>query len=119
MAQIGQRREGERGRPFKIAGHDEAAGRQGGERAGVRLAGLEIGGEKLRQFAGSGFVGGRLRVDRSGAGKPVLGEIGAGAGAGKLHGIGAEFAEILRQQRQIEQPFAGIIDDVDRQLAGG
>ena len=51
-----QRREGQRRRAFEIAGHQEAAGRQGRERIGVATGGAQIFGEQRRRGARDVFV---------------------------------------------------------------
>lgn len=77
----------------------------------------EIGGKGLGQrprirfaFRGSRVVPCQLREIRQGHGR-------TGRRAGQRHRFGTELTVVLRQQRQVQQPFAGIVDDVEMQLA--
>ncbi len=114
----GKRRESQRRRPIEIAGQQEAAGRKRGKRAFVGLAGLQIVGKAGGEIAGDHFIGGSGDIRRLRQRQPGARQLGADAGCGKGDGFLAEGAEILAEQRQVEQPFAGIIDDIDRQAAG-
>ncbi len=107
-----QRREGEGRRAFEIAGQEKAARRQGGE--GAELAGVA---QVERETVGK--APGRV-LARRGAGVHGVefGEEGGGLGAGgraagALEGLGAPLGEGEAEKRQVEQPFAGIVDDIE------
>ena len=119
FAEAGQRREGQRRRAFQVAGHEKTARRQRGKRPVVGLAGSQIGGEALRQAARGHLVERRRRIDLCGFLPPFPGNIGAHRQLGEFEGVGREGAEILAEQRQVEKPFAGIVDDVDGELSRG
>ncbi len=106
-----QRREGERGRALEVARHQEPPRRDAGEARAARRR--EVAGEGRRQRAGRRLVerrGGIGRVERGEPGGGVLGAAGRpGGGDGRRRPVG----EALGHQRQVEQPFAGVVGDVE------
>ena len=113
-----QRCEGERRRAVEVSGHQEATGRQGGQRARVVLAGLEIGREGLRETARSHFVGVAVRIDGRSQRPPGFRQVVACRQVGEFERLARELGIAFPQQGQVEQPLAGIVDDVERQPAG-
>ena len=108
-----QRREGEGGRTFEIAGHEKAAGRQRGQGIGIGARGAQIGGEKLCRLA-RGFLGGRTaRIERGEKSAPVGSERRACGGGARLERLARPVRIGLAEQWQVEQPLAGIVDEVD------
>ena len=109
-----ERREGQRRRIVEVAGHQEAARRLGGEQAAVGAAGAQIGGEDVGQLARQRLVGRRMRrrpsASRFSHGHGVVAVAVAGGGGDRL---ARPVGIALGEQRQVEQPFAGIVDDVD------
>ncbi len=103
-----QRRKGQGGRSFEVAGQEEPARRTVGKPGLAR--GLQIGGPIAREARGDRFVKPRGRV---GGGQPrakclcLCPPLGAGQRLCRPGG------EILVQQGQIQQPFAGVIDDIE------
>src|SRR5690606_5052629 len=95
--------------------HQEAARRQGGQRARILLARLEIGGKTLGQLSRDHFVGGGIRVRGLGQRQPFGRKVGAHGQPRQFHRFAREGGKILGQKRQVEQPFAGIVNDVERQ----
>ena len=108
-----ERREGEGRRIVEVAGHQEAARRLGGEQARVGAAAGEIGGEGVGQLARQRLVGGRVRVDVGQPLQPRNGMVAVAVAAGGGKRLARPFGVALGEQRQVEQPFAGIVDDVD------
>ena len=84
----------------------------------VGAAGAEIVGERRGELARQRLVLRRRRVDRR---RAVRARRGAarGAGGARAQAIASrdQSAKSLRDQRQVEQPFAGIVDDVEMELA--
>ena len=108
-----QRREGQRRRAFEIARHQEAARRQGRERVDVLARLAQIGGEQLGDVARAVLVGLGVRVEAGERGAPVGRERRAGAGLARGDRLARPRRVGLVEQRQVEQPFAGIVDDVE------
>ena len=112
-----ERHERQRGRTGKLARQEEPAGRQEAERVPVVAAGMQVGGEHPRSLDRDVLVGRRKRIDRYEPGMP-------GRGVRTARGF-ARLPERLRrpglialvEQRQVQQPFAGVVDDVERQRA--
>ena len=115
--QLGKRGEGQGGRALEIARHQEAPGRQRRERALVELAGPQVGSQRVGQGARGGLVRVGGRIDGFGQGAPFARQLRPNRQFGHLEGVGGEFLVGLAEQRQVEQPFAGIVDNVDRQAA--
>ncbi len=113
-----ERREGQRRRACEIARHQEAARRQGRWRVDVVAAGAQISGESVRRCRAPARPRGRVRSRPSDAraSRPT---------SGARAGVSRDSARLSRdhcvvalvEQRQVEQPFAGIVDDVEREGA--
>ena len=113
-----QRREGQGGRPLEVARHEEAARRQARERVDVvarlaQVSGEEFGGGARRFLLGRG---GGVEAGKKRA--PGRGERRAGFCSARFDRLARPLGVGLVEQRQVEQPFAGIIDDVERQVRG-
>ncbi len=111
-----QRREGQRGRPLEVAGHQEAARRQSRQRVDVVARLAQIGGEELGGGARGVLFGLGVRVEAGKKGAPGRGERRARLRLARFDRLARPLGVGLVEQRQVEQPFAGIIDDVERQL---
>ena len=109
--------EGQRRRAFEVARHQETAGRQGRERVDVLARLAQIGGEPLGDLAGAVLVGFGVRVEAGERRAPVGRERRAGRGLAGGEGLARPSRVGFVDQRQVEQPFAGIIDEVERQPA--
>ena len=113
-----ERREGQRRRAREVARHQEAAGRQQPHGVALVAAGLEIVGEQrarprarpARSRARAGSSVARWRCQRAAS-------IGARAAARELQRIGRPLRIARGEQRQVEQPFARIVHDVERERA--
>src|SRR4051812_39071839 len=93
-----QRREGQGGGALEVAGHQEAAGRQGRQRVLVGAAGAQIGGEGGGEAFGLWVVGRRGGV---GGGQCSEERGGFGGSAGELRageGLLRPFGKAERQQ---------------------
>ena len=110
-----QRREGERGRTFHVARHQKAPGWQRRQRILLVAAGAQIGGENLRRLAGLLLVRGRIGVQRRRESPPVFSQHGARSARAGFQRFARPLGVALGEQRQIEQPFARIVHDVDGQ----
>ena len=108
-----ERREGERGRAFKIARHEEASWRQRRQRvsvgAGVAQIGFEQIGKSLRQH----LVGRCRRIDLGEGRVPILRRRLPACRAALLERGPRPLGIVEPEQRQVEQPFARIVDDID------
>ena len=113
-----ERREGQRRRAREIARHQEAAGRQQAHGEALVAAGLQIVGEQLRGVSARLLVlaAPRRRASRDGACQGAA-SCARGARARQREALGRPLLVALAEQRQVEQPFAGIVDDVERERA--
>ena len=107
------RREGQRRRALEVARHKEAAGRQGRERVDVVARLPQIGGEQLGDVARRVFVGLGVRVEAAEGRAPIGRERRAGRASRSRPASRAPIRVGLVEERQVEQPFAGIVDEVD------
>ena len=115
-AVIGQveRRKGQRRRSRKIARHQKAARRQQAHGEAFVAAGAQIFGEQPRRRQRRLLVGGPSRMQRRKIGVPRFREPGAGPLPRQAKAFPRPFRVSLVQQRQIEQPFARIVDQIGR-----
>ena len=103
----------------EIARHQKAPGRQQAHRKAFVAAGAQIIGE---QFGGGKrclFVLSALRLKCLEMRMPRRGELCARALARQREALCRPLLKTLVEQRQIQQPFAGVIDDVDGERAVG
>ena len=113
-----QREEREQGRAGEIARQQEAA-RSRRRQLGVgRARGLQVAREEIGARERGLLVGRRIGVERGqvlpASPRAAAARCGARASAtARRRPVG----ERLVQQRQVDQPFAGIVDDVDVQAA--
>ena len=114
-----ERRKGQRRRVGEIARHQEAAGRQQAHRKALVAAALQIAPEELCGRERRLLVLARLGLERCEMRVPVRGQMGARRLARQRQAFRRPLLKTLLQQRQIEQPLAGIVDDVERQRAVG
>ncbi len=114
-----ERRKGQRRRVGETAGHQEAAGRQQAHRKPLVAAGAQILGEELCGGQRRLLVLARLGLERCEMRVPVRGQMRARRFARQRQAFRRPLLKTLLQQRQVEQPFAGIVDDVERQCAVG
>ena len=109
-----KRREGQRRRAFEIARHQEAAGRQHRKRVLVGACGAQIvakgPAKPPRDLLVLGVASGSMPES---ACVPFRGDAGAMRLARQRERLRRPFGVALPQQRQVEQPFAGIVDDVE------
>ncbi len=111
-----ERREGERGRSLKVARHEKATRRQRGERVGIAAHRRKVGGERCGKLAGHGFARPRIGIGglHTGQERASLG----GAPARFAQGLGGPLGKRLVHERQVEQPFAGIVHQIQMQPSG-
>ena len=110
-----ERRKGQRRRAREIARHQEAARRQQAHGETLVAAGAQVIGEEFGGGERGLFVGRRLRVQARKIRMPFGSQCCAGAAARQREALARPLLIALVEQRQIQQPFAGIIDDVQRQ----
>ena len=114
---LGQRSKGERRRAFEIAGKQEPAGWQRGERP-MLAAAPEIAGERRSQPLGIGVVGVLEHVGAVEFAQKGLGLLGMAGFSRPGQRIGAPFGKAQPEQWQVEQPFAGIVDNIEIERRG-
>ena len=110
-----ERREGQRRRAVEVARHQEAARRQRREAGPVGAAGAEIVGEAARRArapasrppAPSGRRSASRASQRAAQSRPRRACAAAATASRDQVGV------VLGEQRQVEQPLAGIVDDVE------
>ena len=109
----GQRTEGERGGTFHVARHQEPPRRKAGL-PGL-AAGGKVGGEGFGERLGGRFVELCGRVASGQRLQPFqrVGRAGRGFCGGE--GLGAPCFEGLVEQGEVQQPLAGIVDDIQMQ----
>jgi hypothetical protein len=114
-----KRRKGQRRRISEIARHQETAWWQQAHRKTFVTAGAQIireqfcGGERrLFVLAGPGIKRLQMRV-------PGRGEFGARAFVRQRKALSRPLLITLVEQREIQQPLAGVVDDVDGERAVG
>ena len=100
-------------RALEIARHQEPAGRQGRERIDVVARPLEIGGEQFGDPPRRVLAGLGLRVEPDERRTPFLRKRRAGGGLARRQRLARPFGVALVEQGQVEQPFAGIVDEVE------
>ncbi len=93
----------------EVARHREAAGLQQPEPR--LLAAMQVADIELGRRARLAALGRRVEVERREVAPPVAGERGARRRLGGLERRRRPFLEALLEQRQVEQPFARIVDD--------
>ena len=113
-----QRKERQQRRACEIAGQQEAAGAGSRERGIGCARVLQVAGEQAGAAERDLLVGGRIGIERGEKFEPRLGGRAArcrcwASATAPLDHVG----EVEVEQRQIDQPFAGIVDDVDMQAA--
>ena len=108
------RREGQRRRALEIARHQEPAGRQGRQRIDVVARLAQIGGEAFGDVARRILVGLGVRVEARERGAPVGRQRRAGRRLARAQRLPRPFGVGLVEQRQVEQPLARVVDEVDR-----
>ena len=113
-----QRREGECGRAREIAGHQEAARRQSRERIDVVARLPQIGGEQGGAGARDFFIGRGRRFEAHQMLGPGLRQRLARRRSARRDRLLRPLRIALVQQRKVEQPFAGIVDDVEVERRG-
>ena len=114
-----ERRKGQRRRAGEIARHQEAAGRQQAHRKTFVAAGAKIIREQPCGDERRLFVLAALGIQRLQMLVPWRRQFGARAFARQHETFGRPLLKTLVEQRQIQQPFAGVIDDVDGERAVG
>ena len=107
-------REGQRRRALEIARHEESAGRQGRERIDVVARSPEIGSEQFGDAPGRVLAGVGLRVEADERRAPFGRERRAGGRFARRQRLARPFGVGLVEERQVEQPFAGIVDEIER-----
>ncbi len=112
-----ERRKGQRRRIGEVARHQESAGRQQAHRETFVAAGAQIIGEQPCFGERSLFVFLGLRLQCREIRVPGRGEFCAQRFARQREAFRRPLLVALVQQRQVEQPLAGIVDDVEGQLA--
>ena len=112
---VGERDRSERQgrRPLEIARHQEPAGRQGREGIDVVARPLEVGGEKFGDPPRRIFAGVGLGVEADERLTPFLRQRRAGRGLACGKGLARPFGVAFVEQRQVEQPFAGVVDEIE------
>ena len=103
------------GRAGEIAGHQEAAGRQQAHGKTFVAAGAQIIGEQPRRRQRRLFVCRCFRDQRAEMAVPWRRQLRAKRLPRQREALGGPLLETLVEQRQVEQPFAGIVDDIERQ----
>ena len=111
-----QRRKRQQRRAFKIARHQEPPRRQRRRRNRLGAAGAQIGCEQRRRLLRDALVRRSRGIEARDIGAPFRGQRRARRGQARIKRILRPALIGFAEQRQIEQPFAGIIDEVDRQL---
>ena len=112
-----ERGEGEQRRTGEVARHEETAGRQARQRHVIGAAAGEVGSKQLRRLQGLQFIARSEGIEARKMGVPMTREgetrrlAAGGDGRHRPLGIGEG------KKRQIEQPFARIVDDIEGQLA--
>ncbi len=114
-----ERRKGQRRRACEIARHQEAPGRQQAHCKTFVAAGAQIIGEQFRRGECRLFVLAALCIKRLQMLVPRRGELCARTLARQGEALGRPLLKTLAEQRQIQQPLAGVIDDVDGKRAVG
>jgi hypothetical protein len=106
----GQRGEGDGGAALEVAGQEEPAGRAVAEPRGA--GGGEVVGPAARKGGGHGLVQFRGRIGGAQRGEEGCCErVAAGFGPGQRGARPGREIEI--EKREVQQPFAGIVDDVE------
>ena len=111
-----QGREAERGRAFQIARHQEPA--RGKCRQPGLAAFLQVAPEQFSQGVGGRLVMRRVGGDTAERRQEVLAEGCTCRGGGGIQSSLGPFGVSDFEKRQVQQPFAGIIDDVEMHRPG-
>ena len=114
----GQWREGQRGRAFEVARHQETPWRKRRERIAFRARRAQIGGEQFRRLPRDGLVLRPGGVEAGGKAAPFSGERRSRRRGAGRKSLARPFGIGFFQQGQIEQPLAGIVDDIDDEGRG-
>ena len=101
------------GEPGQVARHQEPPRRQARKRKRLLAAFAQILREQLRALLRGLLVLRRQRIDGGEKLKPIAGRRRARAFAGQRNGLPRPLLVAQIEQRQVEQPFARIIHDVD------
>ena len=112
-----ERREGERGRAGQIARHEEPARRRGGHSLGMGPQNGEIVLECLARPRCEHLVGRACGVERFQRFVPSSRCSGPVALAACLDGLPGPLGIAGVEKREVEQPFAGIIHDIQGERA--
>ena len=112
-----ERRKGQRRGARKIARHQEAARRQQAHGETLVAAGAQVVGEQPRRRQRGLFVFFGFGIQRRKIRVPFRGKPRARLLPRQRETLTRPLLVALVEQRQIEQPFAGIIDDVERERA--
>ena len=113
-----QRREGQGRGAFEVARHQETARRQGGEGVAFGAGRAQIGREKCGRPPRDRLVLRGVRVEPGRKAAPFGRQRRAGRNRAAFECLARPFGIGFFQQGQVEQPFAGIIDDVDDEGRG-
>ncbi len=110
-----ERRKGQCRRVGEIARHQEAAGRQQAHRKALVAAGAKITREQLCGGQCRLLVLARFGLQRCKMAVPLGGKMCARRRARQRQALRRPLLKSFLQQRQVEQPLAGIVDDIERQ----
>ena len=113
-----QREKGEQGRAGEVARQQEAARSRRGELGVRRAGGLQVAREERGAGERNLLVGGGIDIERGEEREPVLGGSRALRRPRLFDRPARPVRERLLQQRQVDQPLAGIVDDIDMQASG-
>ena len=108
-----QRAEGEQRRAFEIARHQEAAGTRRVQHMVLGPRRLEVVGKEARALECNLLVLAGIRIDRAQEFEPRLGGAMRVPRARAPNRIRRPGLVALLQQWQVDQPFAGVVDDIE------
>ena len=110
-----ERHEGNGGGTLQLARHEHPPRRDRRQQIAVLPAPAEIGGEQFGAAHRGLLVLGRFRIEPAEKGMPVAGRGLTLRRAADGHRLRRPFGVTELQQRQVQQPFAWIVDDVEMQ----
>src|SRR5262245_5689766 len=112
LALAGERKKGQQRRTGKIARPQEAARPQSEARWLGQAGFLKVGGKKLSTPLRDELIGGQLAAVGGRIGEPGSGRLAAVPGLGRSDRPPGPARKGLLEQGEVDQPFAGIVDDV-------